>query len=602
MAELRQIDIDLRKSFVDQSFNKLSEAEKAGYEKTLDGIDSSLTAASYADDVMYTSTYAEMHTDSSARIDALESNAVSHSDIPNRLNYTDIRYDMERADKVYLEAEEGVQKWFDGTLSKVGGKGSLEDMLALQNTALAEGKDEIAALYQEDIDSLQDAKAKRDTAHNIGNKQKEEIEHLITGNNATIALSEAYTSKDNEAIQVATDNYLRWEITDFERNSATMSAGINSQADADAYKAKLAEITKYKDLLGIKEPVAEQESDEVYGPVAPAVLGATTAVATPVVNKAPVSDKPYMPPGMSTADYAKYCATTKNVVAQNAQNTKTVDVEAVDPLVFVKPEQPPGMPSDAYALYCKGKEDEHNAKIASMSEVKVVTEVKDATIVNPYAFEKPDRPADMSADDYEKYCVDKEAEHVASINAGVADDIWIKGKWGNGQERIDGLTAAGYDVSAIQGILNDKVAGIKQNAIPVPTSEALSPSLVPVTPVPVTAPVVAARQLVSNDNSNNVLSNTPVQPTRVLVVEESVLSANNSAPLVNDVADLSSHSVDTVELSPQPVSNATLDIDTEIKTDDKKAKTSSRFDSIINDEVVNSINSKSQSSYEAACD
>ena len=69
----------------------------------------------------------------------------------------------------------------------------------------------------------------------------------------------------------------------------------------------------------------------------------------------------------------------------------------------------------------------------------------------------------MPSSDYEKYCKAKEDKHVSEINNKIADEIWTKGNWGNGQERIDKLTEAGYDVSAIQGVLNDKVAGINKS-------------------------------------------------------------------------------------------------------------------------------------------
>ena len=36
----------------------------------------------------------------------------------------------------------------------------------------------------------------------------------------------------------------------------------------------------------------------------------------------------------------------------------------------------------------------------------------------------------------------------------------IQGKWGNGQERKDRLTAAGYDYSEVQGLVNDILHGV----------------------------------------------------------------------------------------------------------------------------------------------
>lgn len=41
-------------------------------------------------------------------------------------------------------------------------------------------------------------------------------------------------------------------------------------------------------------------------------------------------------------------------------------------------------------------------------------------------------------------------------NEEIADEV-IRGDWGNGQERVDRLTAAGYDYNAIQGIVNDRL-------------------------------------------------------------------------------------------------------------------------------------------------
>lgn len=43
-------------------------------------------------------------------------------------------------------------------------------------------------------------------------------------------------------------------------------------------------------------------------------------------------------------------------------------------------------------------------------------------------------------------------------NEEIADEV-IRGDWGNGQERYDRLTAAGYDYAAIQAIVNEKCGG-----------------------------------------------------------------------------------------------------------------------------------------------
>lgn len=43
-------------------------------------------------------------------------------------------------------------------------------------------------------------------------------------------------------------------------------------------------------------------------------------------------------------------------------------------------------------------------------------------------------------------------------NEEIADEV-IKGLWGNGQERKDRLASAGYDASIIQKIVNEKLSG-----------------------------------------------------------------------------------------------------------------------------------------------
>ena len=43
-------------------------------------------------------------------------------------------------------------------------------------------------------------------------------------------------------------------------------------------------------------------------------------------------------------------------------------------------------------------------------------------------------------------------------NEEIADEV-IKGLWGNGQERKDRLTSAGYDAFTIQKIVNEKLSG-----------------------------------------------------------------------------------------------------------------------------------------------
>ena len=65
-----------------------------------------------------------------------------------------------------------------------------------------------------------------------------------------------------------------------------------------------------------------------------------------------------------------------------------------------------------------------------------------------------------------KVLINKEESEVKKSNEEIADEI-IKGicsdsrwdTWGNGQERKDRLAIAGYDATAIQSIVNEKLKG-----------------------------------------------------------------------------------------------------------------------------------------------
>lgn len=50
-------------------------------------------------------------------------------------------------------------------------------------------------------------------------------------------------------------------------------------------------------------------------------------------------------------------------------------------------------------------------------------------------------------------------------NEEIANEV-IAGKWGNGADRKDKLTAAGYDYNAIQSIVNEKLTGKKTESKP----------------------------------------------------------------------------------------------------------------------------------------
>lgn len=76
---------------------------------------------------------------------------------------------------------------------------------------------------------------------------------------------------------------------------------------------------------------------------------------------------------------------------------------------------------------------------------------------NPYEFINPTRPTGMSDTDYNNLCEQTKQEHIAKVNNEMADKV-IRGEYGNGQERFDKLSAAGYDYSQVQSIVNQKMA------------------------------------------------------------------------------------------------------------------------------------------------
>lgn len=53
---------------------------------------------------------------------------------------------------------------------------------------------------------------------------------------------------------------------------------------------------------------------------------------------------------------------------------------------------------------------------------------------------------------------ESKSESTKKSNEEIANEVLL-GKWGNGQERKDRLTAAGYDYNAVQAIVNKKIGG-----------------------------------------------------------------------------------------------------------------------------------------------
>ena len=66
-----------------------------------------------------------------------------------------------------------------------------------------------------------------------------------------------------------------------------------------------------------------------------------------------------------------------------------------------------------------------------------------------------------------------EPQPAQKSNEEIADEV-IAGKWGNGQDRINNLTNAGYDYNAIQNIVNEKLGYINEQTYVVKPGDTLS--------------------------------------------------------------------------------------------------------------------------------
>lgn len=69
--------------------------------------------------------------------------------------------------------------------------------------------------------------------------------------------------------------------------------------------------------------------------------------------------------------------------------------------------------------------------------------------------------------------VNKKVAPVRKSNEQVAQEV-IAGLWGNGQDRVNRLNAAGYDANAIQNIVNDKMGATQAQYYTVQSGDTLS--------------------------------------------------------------------------------------------------------------------------------
>ena len=180
-----------------------------------------------------------------------------------------------------------------------------------------------------------------------------------------------------------------------------------------------------------------------------------------------------------------------------------------------------GLTSEAYAdLQSQGYDVESVLKTMEEKqrndekEAETVTETADVQTSNvkgenpenakpdPYAAYKAEHPMEAGADpaEYEQSVRD-------AVNKQAADDIWNKGSYGNGQERIDNLTKLGYDYKEVQGFVNAYVSEAAENAQKIEPAQAVVEKPAVEEPAPAEdetkAPVEPARQLEQLDGAEN---------------------------------------------------------------------------------------------------
>ena len=333
-----------------------------------------------------------------------------------RGNYATIQTSLDGANEVInaLKTGDGSKKIF-----KEFGLNKKEyvtvDGLESQKNGI-QGNDEASINARAEIDSKIEnikgltAEQERLVSNYTADSEKNVLEQDLSA--AEAELAGALRGNDEAKINAAATEYAKFRVEYYEKYEANQP--VNSQADAKARTELANEMQQYKEMLGMSEPVKTAE---------------TTA---------PKTETP--------------APKTETTVPKTEAETN-------------KPEQPkPAEPSEVKTETVETKVESKDVKAEIKEPVQV--EINDATSKNdkpnPYAFEKPPQPSGMPSSAYEAMCKQQEEAHIREVNEKVADEIWTKGNWGNGQERIDKLTAAGYDVAGVQAVIEEKVAAMNK--------------------------------------------------------------------------------------------------------------------------------------------
>lgn len=278
--------------------------------------------------------------------------------------------------------------------------------------AREDNMDDLADVYDEAKEKLIAARDEQTSIKDAATAEMEKYEAARKIENAKLAFSQAMLTGNEDMINESAKIWMQSEIDYYDKYES------NNSIDTPEEGARALEINQFKTALGISvgSYAAETQAQTQTETQKPEETTETDASDTT---------------SSSTDEQKEETAETSATGTETQTQTETVESTVETPEVKAGAEETTEQMSDK---------------------------------PNPYAFEKPPQPEGMPYSSYETMCKDMEAAHIKEVNAKVADEIWNEGKWGNGQERIDKLTAAGYDVAGVQAAVNEKIAKINETS------------------------------------------------------------------------------------------------------------------------------------------
>lgn len=415
------------KKVVDDYMSTWSDEKKASYEAMLEQCTTAEEKANvmkqykYRDAYNYLSSQADLAIMGGQYLDA-EGKYVWSEGLDNQISSYDNT--IEKANGELAKINYGKKSLFEenqyadlGHLEDVVDKnGRVKDagVVTKGNNAREGNMDDLAGVYDEAKEKLIAARDEQTSIKDAATADKERCEAARKIENAKLAFSQAMLTGNEEMINASAKIWMQSEIDYYDKYES------NNSIDTPEEGARALEINQFKTALGI--------SDNSYTSETQAQTQTQTETQqTEEKTETDASDTTSSSSDTQTEETAETSAT------ETETQTQTETVESTVETADVK----------------AGAEE----TTEQMSDKP-----------NPYAFEKPPQPQGMPNASYETMCKDMEAAHIKEVNAKVADEIWNEGKWGNGQERIDKLTAAGYDVAGVQAAVNEKIAKINETS------------------------------------------------------------------------------------------------------------------------------------------